>query len=266
MGRVYRAYDPKRSREVAIKTLKEPFASDARALERFRREAQVVGRLSHPALVRVYALGRGFIVQELVEGESLAARIAREGALPATEAVPVLRAVASALDHIHGHGIVHRDLKPANVLLSVHGGAKVTDFGVAHLASAPMTRTGEMIGSPAYMSPEQVERGEVDARSDLYTLGVLAFEALTGALPFHRRSLGALLESVVHDDAPPASVLNPALTPGVDAVLAAALAKEPDERFPSARAFVRALERALDPRSPLRVLLDFVMRRPARPS
>ena len=189
MGRVYRAYDPRARREVAVKTLKPPFATDPRATLRLKREAQVVGLFSHPALVPVHDVGRDYIVQELVDGETLAARLRRVGPLAPSLALPMLATIADALDHVHKRGVVHRDIKPGNVLLVRDGRVKVTDFGVAHLSWAPLTRSHEMIGSPAYMAPEQITRGEVEARTDLYALAVVAFETLTGTHPFAGFSL-----------------------------------------------------------------------------
>jgi serine/threonine-protein kinase len=248
MGRVFRAHDPLARREVAIKVLKPPFASDARAVERFRREALVAGRLSHPALVAVFELAGSYLVQELVEGESLADRLARAGALAPPEALRILEAMAGGLDHVHARGIVHRDVKPSNVMLVPGGGVKITDFGVAHLAWAPLTRTGEMIGSPAYMAPEQIApRGEVKAASDIYALGVVAYECLTGTHPFRRASLGGLLESIVRDEPAPASAVDGRLPASADAALVTALAKDPAARYPSCRAFVAMLRAAFTP-------------------
>ena len=245
MGRVYRAYDARARREVAVKTLKPPFATDPRAILRLKREAQVVGLFSHPALVPVYDVGRDYIVQQLVDGETLAARLRRVGPLAPSLALPVLAEIADALDHVHKRGVVHRDIKPGNVLLLRDGRVKVTDFGVAHLSWAPLTRSHEMIGSPAYMAPEQITRGEIEARTDLYALAVVAFETLTGTHPFAGFSLGRLLESVVKDPPARASRANRRLPSAVDEVFAVALAKDPCERYPSGRQFVKRLEGAL---------------------
>jgi serine/threonine-protein kinase len=213
-------------------------------MKRFRREAEAVGRLSHPGIVSVYELGESYIALELVEGESLAALLARRGRLPPEQALPVLAAIAGALDHVHARGVVHRDVKPSNVLVASSGGVKVTDFGTAHLAWAPMTRTGELIGSPAYMAPEQIVRGGIQPASDVYALGVVAFETLTGTLPFRGRNLGELLMRIAVEPPPSARGPNPALPPGVDLVLARAFAKDPGHRFQSARNMVAALEAA----------------------
>jgi serine/threonine protein kinase len=247
MACVYRAFDPLEGREVAVKTLKEPFASDPRTLERFRREADVVSRLAHPRLVAVLAVGETYFVQELIEGECLASRLRRERRIPPAEAVAILGAISEALDHIHAHGVVHRDLKPANVILTPSAGVRLADFGVAHVVGTTLTPPDEVIGSPAYMAPEQITHSAVDARSDLYALGVVAYEMLAGKRPFRGRGIGRLLESIVRDEPPAASRLCPSLPPAVDAVLASALAKDPDLRPASGQAFVRALVIALSP-------------------
>jgi eukaryotic-like serine/threonine-protein kinase len=247
MACVYRALDPIEGREVAVKTLKEPFASDPRTLDRFRREAEIVSRLAHPRLVAVLDVGETWFVQELVEGECLASRLRHEPRLSPAEIVATLGAIADALDHIHAHGVVHRDLKPANVILTASAGVRLADFGVAHVVGTSLTPPDQVIGSPAYMAPEQITRSEVDARSDLYALAVVAYEMLAGKRPFRGRGIGRLLESIVRDEPPRATELSPWLPPAVDAVLAAALAKNPDRRPPSADAFVRALVVALSP-------------------
>jgi serine/threonine protein kinase len=244
MCRVYRAYDPREDREVAVKVLKAPFASDPRVVARFRGEAAVGRRFDHPALVDLLDAGSDYLVQELVEGETLAGRLRRLGPIRPETALPILAAVAEALDHVHSHAVVHRDVKPSNVLLAHGGAAKLADFGIARLGWAPITRTGEVIGTPAYMAPEQLSAGVVHAKSDLYSLAVVAHETLTGARLFDRRSLGALLQSIVADEPPRASAVNPALPAAVDLVLAKALAKDPARRYARGRAFVTALRDA----------------------
>jgi eukaryotic-like serine/threonine-protein kinase len=246
MCRVYRAYDKAEGREVAVKVLKAIFTRDPRVVERFRREAAAGRRLGHPALVKLLDTGADYLVQELVEGESLAARLRRQGLIGPEAALPILAAVAEALDHVHSRAVVHRDVKPSNVLLERGGGAKLADFGIARLCWAPITGTGEVIGTPAYMAPEQLSRGLVHAQSDLYSLAVVAHETLTGVRPFRRPSLGALLQSIVTDEPPRASDVNPALPAAVDLVLSKALAKAPEKRYPDGGAFVAALRGAFD--------------------
>jgi serine/threonine protein kinase len=247
MGRVYRAYDPSERREVAVKVLKTSFATDPRAVERFRREAAAGHRLGHPALVDLLEVGADYLVQELVEGESLAARLRRRGPIGPEEALPMLATVADALDYVHSRAAVHRDVKTSNVLLARDGGAKLADFGIARLGWAPLTRLGEIVGSPAYMAPEQVSRGVVNTPTDLYSFAVVAYETLSGVRPFHRRSLGLLLESIVADAPPRASAANHALPRRVDSVLGRALAKRPEDRYPDGRTLVTALRTAFGP-------------------
>jgi serine/threonine protein kinase len=244
---VYRAFDEVEGREVAVKVLKACFASDPRVVERFRREAAAGHRLGHPALVDILDAGPDYLVQELVDGETLAARLHRRGPIGPEAALPILGSVAEALDHIHSRAVVHRDVKPSNVLLGHGGVAKLADFGIARLGWAPITRTGEVMGTPAYMAPEQLSCGVVHAKSDLYSLAVVAHETLTGVRPFRRSGLGALLQSIVTDEPPRASADNPALPAAVDLVLAKALAKAPEKRYPDGRALVMALRRAFEP-------------------
>jgi serine/threonine protein kinase len=246
MGRVYRAYDKVEGREVAVKVLKACFANDPQVVDRFRGEAAAGRRLGHPALVDLLDAGSDYLVQELVEGESLAARLRRQGPISSEAALPILAAVAEALDHVHSRAVVHRDVKPSNVLLARGGAAKLADFGIARLGWARITRTGEVMGTPAYMAPEQLSRGLVHAQSDLYSLAVVTHETLTGVRPFRRPSLGALLQSIVADEPPRASADNPALPAAVDRVLAKGLAKAPEDRYPDGRAFVAALRAAFD--------------------
>lgn len=246
IGRVYRAFDPVTGREVAVKRVRETLSRDENVMKRFRREAETVERLTHPNLVRVHDVGSDHMVLDLVEGESLGERLERDGTLPPEEAVALLQQMAEALDYIHARGIVHRDVKPSNVLVLPDGTVKITDFGIAHLSWAPITRTGELIGSPAYMAPEQIALGDVEPASDVYALGVVAYQCLTGERPFNGKSVGALLRSVVYDTPPAATERNPSLPGRVDAVLARALAKDPDERFACARDFVAALKDSLE--------------------
>jgi serine/threonine protein kinase len=245
VGRVYRARDPETGRVVALKRVRRHLSRDARVMERFRREGIAAEGLSHPNLLKVYDVGPDYLVLELVEGEGLDERLERKGALSPDEALPMLRQLAEALDSVHARGIVHRDVKPSNVLLTRQGTVKLSDFGMAHLSWAPITRSGELVGSPAYMAPEQIALGDVEPASDLHALGVVAFLCLTGRRPFEGRSVGELLRSVVDHEPPSASALRPSLPPAVDAVLARAMAKDPDDRHPTARQLVDALERAL---------------------
>jgi serine/threonine-protein kinase len=257
MGRVYRATDSRSGREVAVKQIKARFSRDRAVMTRFLREAETVSRLSHPGLVAILATGDDYIAMELVRGESLQARLERRSPLPPPQALRILEDVAQALDYIHARGVVHRDIKPPNLLLLPGGGVKLTDFGIAHLSWAPMTRSGEVLGTPAYMAPEQIARGDVSPATDVYALGLVAFEMLTGTRPFRGRSYAELLMRVIETPAASAHALDSSLPAEVDEVMAGVLAKDPDERFTSAAAFVAALRSALG-------LADSPLRRAAR--
>jgi len=238
MGVVYRGLDVKLERPVAIKVLPESLADVAGVRERFLREARTAARLSHPNIVPIYRAdelkGVVFIVMAYVDGESLAERLTRRGALPPRELLPILCDVASALDHAHAHGVVHRDVKPENILLDrTSGGAIVTDFGIARLAEAkPLTATGQVLGTVHYMSPEQISGESVDGRSDLYSLGVVAFRALTGRLPFDNESASAVLVAHVVKPAPKVREIMPTAPAALASAIDRALAKKPAERVP----------------------------------
>ncbi|RMG09329.1 MAG: serine/threonine protein kinase, partial [Planctomycetota bacterium] len=247
MGVVYAARDERLGRLVALKLLAAGF-DDERAAARLRREAEALGRLRHPGVVPVHDFflwqGRPCLVLEFVPGGSLEARLRAEGGLPLGDALRVLSAVADAVAAAHASGLLHRDLKAANVLLRSDGRAVVTDFGLAReLASARerLTRTGELLGTPGSMAPEQARGGEVDERTDVYGLGALLFEALTGRPPFVGKSPLAVLDQVVRAPAPAPSELRAGLPPAVDRLCARALAKSPEDRPQSAREFAAAL-------------------------
>jgi serine/threonine-protein kinase len=259
MGRVYKAWDPVVTRTVAIKTIKTerlPRAHSAEYLERFRREAQAAGGLNHPNIVSIFDIGDDHIVMECIEGQDLLDRIRHEGRLSPEAVSALLGPIAEALDHAHGAGIIHRDIKPANIMIQADGQPKLTDFGVARVADSAMTATGEILGSPTYMSPEQVAGLEVTPRSDVYSLAVVAYEALTGQPPFQGKTITAVISRVMHDKPPPPRRWNAELPTRYDDVFARALAKEPAQRFATASEFVSALdlrsfELALDDLVPL---------------
>jgi serine/threonine-protein kinase len=249
IGRVYRATDPRSLRDLAVKQIKAPGRRDGALMKRFLREAEAVRQLSHRGLVAIHAAGDDYIAMDLVRGESLQRRLERRGLLPPAEALAILDEVAEALDYIHSRGIVHRDVKPSNLLLPAGGGVKLTDFGIAHFSWAPMTYWGEVLGTPAYMAPEQIAARRVRPASDVYALGVVAFEMLTGRRPFRTGTGSELLLRVSYGPAPSARALNAALPAAVDAVLARALARDPARRFAGASEFVAALGAAAFPSS-----------------
>ena len=219
--------------------------------ERFLREARTAAKLSHQNIVPIYRAdesdGVVFIVMAFVDGESLADRLAVRGALPARELVPLLRDVAAALDHAHAHGIVHRDVKPENILIErVTGRAMVTDFGIARVAEAkPLTATGQVLGTVHYMSPEQVSGDTVDGRSDQYSLGVVAFRALTGRLPFDMESASAVLVAHVVKAPPKVRDVAPDAPAALAELIDRCLAKDPAARGESGSAIAPLFDDAL---------------------
>lgn len=251
MGVVYRALDPAIGRTVAIKTIRLTELADAKEHAKLRdrlfREAQSAGILSHPGIVTIYDVSEqddlAYIAMEMVDGPTLETLM--HTAVPDGLAVlSVLHQTAAALDYAHNRGIVHRDIKPANIILHEHRTAKITDFGVARIQSHQMTQAGSMVGTPNYMSPEQIQGQPVDGRSDQFSLAVIAYELLTGEKPFVADSIAALAFRITRDE--PASVqrLNPTLDPPVDGVLRRALAKNPADRYPTCAAFALALDNA----------------------
>ena len=255
MGRIYLADDSELGRQVAVKLLDDRFASNEQLRQRFKREALTAARLSgHRHVVTIYDVGewrgRPFIVMEYLPGRTLRERTGGE-AVGAEQALAWLGQAADALDAAHQLGIVHRDVKPANLLLDERGEVAVADFGIARIADDPtggMTATGTVLGTAGYLAPEQALGHPATAASDRYGLGVVAYELLTGSRPFERGSETAEAAAHIHEPVPPASSRNPQLAPAVDRVFERALAKDPNERFPSAGVFVRALRDALEGR------------------
>ena len=245
MGRVYAAWDPAVSRKVAVKTVKTEYLTPETTPEyrrRFRREAQAAGGLNHPSIVRVFDVGEDYLVMEYVEGRTLQRIIREEGRIAPRTALRLLGPVAEAVDYAHEAGVVHRDIKPANVIVQPDGRPTLMDFGVAHVRASVMTAAGEILGSPSYMSPEQIAGQEVTARSDVYSLAVVAYEMLTGQPPFQGKTITQIIYRVMHDPAPPPRQWNSALPSCYDDVFSRALAKDPARRFATAVDFVAALD------------------------
>jgi serine/threonine-protein kinase len=260
MGAVYRSRDMRLDRLVALKVVRADLLGDPEARRRFRREAQIVARLQHPSIVSVFDYGTfsdgaAYLVMELVRGEDLRRVLQREGRLEAKRAVPILSTVCGAIEAAHRDGVLHRDLKPENILLP--GGdlaAMVLDFGVAKVMNNPsdqppardgsttLTEPGIMVGTPAYMAPEQFQCLTPDARTDVFSLGVIAYEMLSGELPFGRGSLTDVILAQARGVQPmPAAIVPPA----IDRAVRTALETAPERRPPSAQAFGLLLERAL---------------------
>jgi serine/threonine-protein kinase len=253
MGVVYEAVDPTIGRTVAIKTIRlrevdDPAQRD-RLKERLFREARAAGVLSHPNIVTIYAMeeddGLAYIAMQFVNGPTLDEVMSRPKPMSAQEMFRILRETASGLDFAHGKGIVHRDIKPANIMIDEHGTAKIADFGIAKAgASGDLTISGTILGTPNYMSPEQVQGKDVDGRADQFSLAVVAYEILTGERPFAGEHLGTVVYRIVAEEPAVVHRLNPSLSPEIDTVLRKALSKKPDLRYANCTAFVNALEGA----------------------
>ena len=247
MATVHRAVDSQLQRDVAVKVLRPEYGDDPDFGARFRQEAQNAASLNHPNIVAVYDFGQDqagpFIVMELVDGEELASVIRRVGALPPRQAARIAAEVARALAAAHARGIVHRDIKSGNVLLSRDGRVKVTDFGIARaIAEARMTLPGTTLGSVHYFSPEQARGETATAASDIYSLGIVLFELLTGRRPWEGDSAAAIAMARLSGPAPSAASLRAGIPPTLERILERALAVEPEDRYPSARAMADDLE------------------------
>lgn len=247
MADVWKADDTELGREVALKVLYENFARDEEFVERFRREASAAAALQHPNVVSVFDRGRlddtYYIAMEYVEGSSLRDLI-DDGRLTTEEAVEVARQVLSAAGAAHAAGIVHRDLKPLNVLIDRSGRVRVTDFGIANAGDSEITRTGSVMGTAQYLSPEQAQGGAVTAAVDIYAVGVMLFEMLTGSVPFDGDNAVAVAMKQVSEQPPAPSTIKPAVPPAVDSVVLRALAKDPANRYASAAEMLTALDAA----------------------
>lgn len=255
MGIVYRAHDPKIGRSIAIKTIALNALSSeeerARLRDRLRREAQSAGVLSHPNIVTIYDVheegDHAYIFMEFVDGPTLENLIAQGRVPNPGPLLDLLEQVAEGLDYAHSRGIVHRDIKPGNVMVDSHITAKITDFGVARISTQPTgsTMSGTILGTPNYMSPEQIQGETVDGRADQFSLAVMAYELLTGERPFQGEALPTLIYKIVHADPPSPHILNGTLPAEVAPVFERAMHKDRDKRFASCREFIVALEKAL---------------------
>jgi serine/threonine-protein kinase len=248
MGVVFRAHDPAMNRTVALKILRFGFSLDeserAVFVERFHREARIAGKLSHPGIVAVHDFGSGeepFLVMEYFPGVSLA-KLLERGPLSVAEVEGVARQLAQALAYAHAEGVVHRDIKPGNVLYR-DGQLKLVDFGIARMDVSDLTGTGELIGTPSYMPPEVFSGQPVDGRSDLFSLGVVLYQLLTGVRPFDGPSVSRTIYRVLHDDPLPPSRAREGIPTGWDVLVSNLLAKDPNERYPGAEELLSDLDR-----------------------
>src|SRR5689334_9053577 len=253
MGVVYHAIDPHIGRPVAIKTiqlgaLRKPEEQE-RLRERLFREARSAGILSHPGIVTIYDVDQqgdlAYIAMEYVDGPTLDEVLSQDHPIAAEKMFSILGQTAVALDYAHHKGIVHRDIKPANIMIASGGTVKITDFGIAKVtASDQFTMTGSIVGTPHYMSPEQVQGRAVDGRSDQFSLGVIAYEMLTGEKPYTGEHLTTVVYKIVSEEPLPPHRLNPTLGAPIEGVLRKALAKNPDGRYTTCQDFSTALEKA----------------------
>ncbi|MFQ5701241.1 MAG: serine/threonine-protein kinase [Acidobacteriota bacterium] len=260
MGIVYHARDPLIGRELALKKMHPPEFAESdpsgKLRSRFARELKAVGRLSHPNIVMVYDAGNmddegaSFIAMEYVPGQTLREKVPRDTTMPPRGVLDLAMQVARALEYAHAQGVVHRDVKPANILIRNDGLVKLADFGIARFGASELTNASGSIGSPSYVAPESLRGGVIDGRADLFSLGVVLYELLTGSKPFQAEALAALFQQVLCDDPIPPSERNEAVPADWDPVIARLLAKSPADRYPGAAPLLddlRCLERGLPP-------------------
>src|SRR6059058_6403949 len=263
MGIVYLAKDPLIGRLVALKTIRTGQHSDddeaKEFQQRFVREAQAAGILNHPAIVTVHDIGNdeptgtSFIAMEYVEGPNLKEILAQGRPLSFDEIGDIVAQVADALDFAHSKGIVHRDVKPANIILIEGNRAKITDFGIAKIASGGnLTTTGQFLGTPNYMAPEQIRGAPVDGRTDIFSLGICLYECLTRRKPFGGESLTSISYKIVHEAFPPLHDINPQIPDGYEEIVAHCLAKDPSKRYQRGKDLATALRSVIRGERPVK--------------
>ena len=254
MGIVYRAHDPQINRHIALKLLRQDRVTSEELVQRFLKEAQAMGGLSHPNIATVYDTGRDhgtiFIAMEILRGKSLK-DVMRERELNRQEIARIGAQIAEALDFAHQKGIVHRDIKPSNIIIDPDGNAKITDFGIAHIEDPAVTQqtiAGEILGTPLYMSPEQVVSNPVDGRSDLYSLGVILYEMTTGTSPFKGDNLAAIFQAILQDTPPAPELGDTTVSRNLSALIMKSLSKDPDQRFQTGLEMAKPLKACLQRR------------------
>ncbi len=247
MGTVYKAVDPLIERTVAIKTISLNLSKEelAEFEERFYREAKSAGRLNHPNIVTIYDVGDtgdiAYIAMEYLEGESLREMLDSGVVLPVELIGKIAARIASALNYAHENHVVHRDIKPANIMITPNRNVKIMDFGIAQIPTGSRTQLGTVLGSPKYMAPEQVAGQATDGKTDIFALGVVLYEMLTGTTPFNGDNLSAIMFKILHEEPAPPSTINPRVPPIFDQIISRALAKRPADRYQTAREFARDL-------------------------
>src|SRR6266481_988407 len=247
MGLVYKAKDPTIGRIVAIKTMRiDLHGTEAEdLLRRFRNEAQAVGLLNLPIIVTIYDAGEQdnvfYIAMEFIEGTTLHQLMSQRRVLGTEDVIRLSRQICAGLDYAHSNGIIHRDVKPANIMITANGTVKIMDFGIAK-SGGQVTNTGQVLGTPNYMAPEQVKGRPLDGRSDLFSLGVILYEMLTGEKPFVGQNVTTIIYKIVNENPITPRDLDATIHPGLSAIAVKALAKSPDERYQSGAQLVRDLE------------------------
>jgi len=247
MGTVYKAVDPLIERTVAIKTINLNLSKEelAEFEERFYREAKSAGRLNHPNIVTIYDVGEtgdiAYIAMEYLEGESLREMLDSGVVLPVELIGKIAARIASALNYAHENHVVHRDIKPANIMITPNRNVKIMDFGIAQIPTGSRTQLGTVLGSPKYMAPEQVVGQATDGKTDIFALGVVLYEMLTGTTPFNGDNLSAIMYKILNEEPAPPSTINPRVPPIFDRIVSRALAKRPEDRYQTAREFARDL-------------------------
>jgi tRNA A-37 threonylcarbamoyl transferase component Bud32 len=246
MGVVYQAFDPVVERMVAIKTIRVEADDTGELVARLRREAKSVGQLEHPNIVTLYDAGESgglfYLAMQFISGETLQDRLARQRWFSLNEVADIFGQICAGLDYAHQHKVIHRDIKPANIMITHEGVVKLTDFGIAKVAGAGTTSTGLVVGTPSYMSPEQALGKPLDGRSDIFSLGSILYEMMTGEMAFPGQNVTTVMYKIVHETPTPLAALQPGLDPAIEAVVLKALAKHPEQRFQTCSELAAALQ------------------------